>query len=970
MTEHFTLEFVHPHIRYEQVKYLEGSPISHNKLLGGGTYGEVYEGSLNNFPIAVKRNIVERSIDNLGTIRELDILARCKHPFIVNLEAIFLSNPFKNFILPEITQFKTNNGMVNMSKPVKIPAPHLKEDPLFFGFESAAYDFNTFIYDCGERSWSYIKKAMTQLLIGMKWLRAKGIIHRDLKPGNLLWQRDGSERFLKICDFGMSKHMYETGVRSDRVVTSWYRAPEISFGYPYSYPSDMWSVGCILFEIVTKNPLNNKIEDDNVKLLENSLCLITEVPDRQLINKMNKEKLILNEKIYSPRNGIASILNSRSNDNLCYYDNCFDKDGLGTKDQFADLLNHLLVLDPVKRYTAEQCLEHPFFYHFRNYTKSVEKLYPPIEPVYEQINIVECKDRSIAVNFCYEIYDNETEYPWYKPQILFHTIELYDKYLTHMQKNNFPYYEVGATPAECRYESEKMVTFKVLVCLYICIKYFTITKVAGRFTDITSSNFHTPEYMQLAKDFECGLIINLLKYQIYRPTILEASDYYRFIPQRGNIKYMLLYYGNLKGGVYENYRSLFPGYQEYERRILEEKRMSLFNNPNNVNNGNGNNVNNPNNGNNVNNNGNNSSVYQSNGGFNNSNIPTQQTGYNNSFPQQDVNNNQYTNSSNYHVQQGNNRQGQQFNNQPQNMNYQGYIPNQQYSSQQSVFHPQSQNMDHQGYISNQRQYNSNSNFGNPSGSVQQSGGNVNNNYSNQQNYVPNNMYNNNYPNRQNYNPNNVSNNNYPVQQNYNPNNNYPVQQTGSNSNQQSYPVQQNYNPNNVSNNNYPVQQNYNPNQQNYPVQQTGNNIPQGQQSINNNNNSYKQQSNSQVKQNINTTSNTNNIQQNEGKQISPNTLINRLKQPGTPGTPITSNVNKMNIPKQNIPLKDKQVSISTRPKISIVHTTQTRYVNPSSGISPGTNSNSEDEILNKIMSEESISPIANSLRGVEVNAIQ
>lgn len=576
MSEHFKLDFVHPNRIYHPIKYINGRVVTHSKQIGGGTYGEVHLGELNNSNLAIKRNIIEKSIDMMGSLRELDILNRCKHPFIVDLIAIFLSNPFKDFEMAPIMQFETKDGMVDRDKPVKVLAPDLKEDPLFFGFEAASYDFQTFIHECENKTWPFIKKAMVQLLIAMKWLKAKGIIHRDLKPSNLLWQKDGSERFLKICDFGMSKNMYETGSRSPRVVTSWYRAPEISFGFPYSYPSDMWSVGCILYEIITQRPLNFGIRDQDNELLENSLCIISEAPTFELVSKLNKVKIELNPKIYAPRRNVEEILNSRANNNLADYFSNFDKDGLGTRKQFADLLNNILVLDPQKRYTPEQCLEHPFFYSFRDYVKQIEVIYPPIPITYEQITIVECKDRKMAAHFCYKIFDDQEKFAWYKPQIIFHTLEIYDKYLSYMKQNGTAFCEVGNTPEECSYESEKTSSFKILICLYICIKYFTITKVAGSFMDILAEKFHTPEYLKLAKDFESGLIINLLKYQIYRPTILEASDYYKMIPNKANIKYMLMYYGSLKGGVYSNYRDLFPDYQKFEAQKMEERRLRLF----------------------------------------------------------------------------------------------------------------------------------------------------------------------------------------------------------------------------------------------------------------------------------------------------------------------------------------------------------------------------------------------------------
>jgi len=865
MGEYFKLDFVHPNRQYGPVKYLSNKSVSFIKHIGGGTYGDVYLGEMNNFNVAIKRNAIEENINMMGSIRELDILNKCKHPFIVDLMAIFLSNPFKNFEMPPIMQFETKDGMVDRDKPIKVIATDLKEDPLFFGFEAASYDFQSFIHDCENKSWSYIKKAMVQLLIAMKWLKAKGIIHRDLKPSNLLWQKDGSERFLKICDFGMSKHMYETGVRSPRVVTSWYRAPEICFGYPYSYPSDMWSVGCILYEIVTQRPLNFGIKDQSIDLLENSLCIISEPPTIESVTKINKLKLELNPKIYAPRRNIEEILNSKANNNLTDYYFNFDKDGLGTKKQFADLLNHILVLDPQTRYTPEQCLEHPFFYYFRNYVKQIETLYPPIPPVYEPINIVNCKDRKIAAHICCKIFDDEDKFPWYKPQIIFHTLEIYDKYLTYMQRNNSGFHEKGATLEESRYEPEKTSTFKILVCLYICVKYFTVTKVAGSFMDILAEKFHTTEYMKFAKDFESGLIIHLLNCQIYRPTILEASDDYRMIPNKANIKYMLMYYCSLKTGVYTNYKELFPGYLNFQAQKLEEKRLRLFMEEQNskveavsaANNVPANNV-----------------------PANNvpaNNVPVNNVPANNvpANGQQFYSPNQFPNQQSYFP-----VNGQQVYLPNQFVNQQSYVP---VNGQQ--IYPPMMNYNQQGYNGN---FNNSTNPGNPSNPnnpifqpVYQFNNSMSSNYMNPTPVVP------------------------------------PVQQS-----QFSSSVPPTYmNPGPVS---FPVQSIQNSSVPTAPIVQP----------------SY--------------------------STVNPN-LLNQGTISSESFTPIAGiKENKiLSIPKNPSSLKERQISVSLRPKISIIHTTQNRYVDKSinPNISPSTGEGLNVEEISdtdKIISDGTMSPLINS----------
>jgi len=93
-----------------------------------------------------------------------------------------------------------------------------------------------------------------QILKGLSFCHSHRILHRDLKLANLLIDRKG---ILKLADFGLAR-AFGVPIRAytHEVVTLWYRAPEILLGQQrYSTPVDMWSVGCIFAELVTKRPL-------------------------------------------------------------------------------------------------------------------------------------------------------------------------------------------------------------------------------------------------------------------------------------------------------------------------------------------------------------------------------------------------------------------------------------------------------------------------------------------------------------------------------------------------------------------------------------------------------------------------------------------------------------------------------------------------------------------------------------------
>lgn len=187
-----------------------------------------------------------------------------------------------------------------------------------------------------------------QILKAMKYLHSGGIFHRDLKPSNILINSDCQ---IKVCDFGLARSTAtedesNDSIMTEYVATRWYRAPEIVLGSKsYTKSVDMWSIGCILAELINGNPIFPG------KSTYNQLELILEVlgkPSLENITSMNSE---------NARTLIENLpLKSRSP-----FTSFFK-----TTDAFiVDFLRRSLEFDPNKRMTVEEALSHGFVKDFR-----------------------------------------------------------------------------------------------------------------------------------------------------------------------------------------------------------------------------------------------------------------------------------------------------------------------------------------------------------------------------------------------------------------------------------------------------------------------------------------------------------------------------------------------------------------------------------------------------------------------------
>eukprot|EP00696_Hemimastix_kukwesjijk_P003434 gnl/Hemi2/14216_TR4823_c0_g2_i1.p1 gnl/Hemi2/14216_TR4823_c0_g2~~gnl/Hemi2/14216_TR4823_c0_g2_i1.p1 ORF type:complete len:208 (-),score=66.68 gnl/Hemi2/14216_TR4823_c0_g2_i1:80-703(-) len=184
-----------------------------------------------------------------------------------------------------------------------------------------------------------VKSYLYQLLNGLCFCHARRVLHRDLKPQNLLIDRTG---VLKLADFGLAR-AFSIPLRTytHEVVTLWYRAPEILMGAKqYSVPMDIWAVGCIFVEMLTKHALfPGDSEIDELYRIFRTLG----TPNNTIWPGVSQLPCYRDTFPRWPQQPVARAIPS-------------------VTDPLAlDLISQMLRYEPSKRISAKAALNHPYF---------------------------------------------------------------------------------------------------------------------------------------------------------------------------------------------------------------------------------------------------------------------------------------------------------------------------------------------------------------------------------------------------------------------------------------------------------------------------------------------------------------------------------------------------------------------------------------------------------------------------------
>ncbi|XP_076357100.1 cyclin-dependent kinase 8-like isoform X2 [Tachypleus tridentatus] len=344
--------------------------------VGRGTYGHVYKArrstKSDSKDYALKQ--IEGTGISMSACREIALLRELRHSNVIHLQGVFLSHvDRKVWLLFDYAEhdlwhiIKFHRAAKANKKPVASPR-------------------------------GMVKSLLFQILDGIHYLHANWVLHRDLKPANILVMGEGPERGrVKIADMGFAR-LFNSPLKpladlDPVVVTFWYRAPELLLGARhYTKAIDIWAIGCIFAELLTSEPIFHCRQED----IKTSNPYHHDQLDRIFSVMGFPQEKEWEDIKKMPEHGTLLKDFKKSQYSSCSLVKYMDKHKVKQDSKAFLLLQKLLLMDPTKRITSEQCLQDSYFFEDPLPTHDVFAGFPIPYPKREFLTEEEQEDKTDA----------------------------------------------------------------------------------------------------------------------------------------------------------------------------------------------------------------------------------------------------------------------------------------------------------------------------------------------------------------------------------------------------------------------------------------------------------------------------------------------------------------------------------------------------------------------------------------------
>ncbi len=431
-------------------------------LIDYGGYGYVHQYEKDGKLVALKVNFNPKELSFANGWREIDMLTRLAHPFVVKLvDVVFGKLPIA---IPKRENCHEDSDM----RPEKV----------YLVFELGQFDLNN--RDDFLESGFDLGLAMTQCLLALEYMHEYNHIHLDIKPGNIVYFKE--QKCCKLIDFGFTMAAYPNSELEVKAYTRHFRPPELIKGDShYTTKADVWAMGMTWLYMLMDYRIS----------LGSAYRHIESSGSGHSVK--NSQTLTLIDTLQPPDQAPMSTWNEFL--------------GPHFSEPLYHVLSRMLVRDPAHRASCTDLLSLPYFDTYRDVIDQTrleaKTLTPPLQSyvITSQIS----SERDLMLSHC-------KPNKYLTQRIIFHAMDAIDQYINWRVASEIPR------------PPENISHLRARSILYLYYKFFNTLAFCYSYKFVFGMKIDFPEpQKKIIEEWEWFLVKEILHYRVYRTTLFELA---------------------------------------------------------------------------------------------------------------------------------------------------------------------------------------------------------------------------------------------------------------------------------------------------------------------------------------------------------------------------------------------------------------------------------------------------------------